>query len=163
MARYPFLWLSLLLLTGCMDSTARYPVQQPDPEFVAAIPTRDDPRCLVLRVVDGDTIELACQTRANQRRSGNVRLTGFDTPETFRPKCTAEARLGQKASQFLEARLRTAERIGITYSGNDKYGRPLVGLSLDGVALHKMMIGAGLALPYHGEKRPEWCRRLAAS
>ena len=143
-------WLALLplLLAGC---------GAPPPPGVAAIPSRADPRCLVTRVVDGDTLEIAC----SESNRGNVRLLGFDTPETFRPGCAAERSLGQQARAYLEQRLRSARLIDAAPEGRDRYGRVLVRLRLDGQDLARIMIDAGLAVAYDGGRRINWCARLA--
>ena len=47
-------------------------------------------------VVDGDTIWY---------QGTKIRLVGFDTPETSRPGCAREARLGKQATQRLQALL----------------------------------------------------------
>ena len=138
--------LVLALLSACGDLP---------PPGIAAIPSRDDPRCLVTDVVDGDTVKIDCG-------GGPVsaRLVGFDTPETFRPGCAAEAALGARATDYLTQQLRSATRIGFDVQGRDKYQRALVAMTLDGVALSDMMISQGLAVRYAGGRRINWCDRL---
>ncbi len=91
---------------------------------------------------------------------GNVRLVGFDTPETFRPGCAAEYALGVKAKKHLDHVLRDADTIVPEMHGVGKYKRPLVQLIVDGKDLADIMVSAGLAVPNHGEKRINWCERL---
>lgn len=87
---------------------------------------------------------------------------GYDTPETYKPRCDSEAALGQKATAYLTARLRSAQTITPEFSGTDKYDRALVALTLDGTPLAQIMVRAGLAQPYSGRtKRPDWCALLA--
>ncbi len=105
------------------------------------------------RVVDGDTIKVACS-----ESQGNVRLVGFDTPETYQPRCDAEKRLGQQAKGALEKLLRTAHQIDLKRTGIDKYGRVLARVYVDGVDIAKPMIAQGLAVPYDGGKRMNWCQ-----
>ena len=125
------------------------------PTGLAYIPTRDAPGCAVTRVVDGDTISVHCGTTA-----GNVRLVGYDTPETYRPGCPEEKRLGEAATRALERELRKATRIRVEARGRDKYDRALASLWLDGKALADIMISKGLAVSYDGGKRINWCKRL---
>jgi len=47
-----------------------------------------------IRVIDGDTIRVYHQ-------QPNVRLVGFNAPETRRAECEAEAELGAKATRRL--------------------------------------------------------------
>ena len=47
-----------------------------------------------IRVIDGDTIRVYHQRP-------DVRLVGFNAPETRRAECTAEAELGAKATRRL--------------------------------------------------------------
>ncbi len=124
------------------------------PEPVAYLPNADAPRCAIWRVVDGDTVEMSC----GDGPSTNVRLTGFDTPETWKPRCASERARGDAATRFLSRILRAAEQIDPRIMGDDRYGRPLVALTLDGVPLAEIMIDAGLAVAYDGGKRRSWCQ-----
>ena len=42
----------------------------------------------------------------------------------------------------------------------DRYGRRLVRLSLDGRDVGAVLISEGLAVPYRGGRRIDWCARL---
>ena len=57
-----------------------------------------------VRVVDGDTINIRGQ-------ASNVRLVGFDTPETRRPSCDNELAEGQRATARLNDLVRNARSI----------------------------------------------------
>ncbi|WP_412174861.1 thermonuclease family protein [Actibacterium sp. XHP0104] len=127
------------------------------PPAVAYLPTREDPVCVITEVVDGDTVKLHCESPPPI----SARLTGFDTPETHRPRCRAEARLGHEATRYLETRLRGARTILPKLHGTDKYRRALVELTVDGAPLADIMIDAGLAVRYDGGKRINWCARLS--
>lgn len=107
--------------------------------------------CLLGTVYDGDTVELLCGPE-NRR----ARLQGFDTPETRRPRCAAEAALGKRAT----ARLRTlvkAGRVEIFPLGRDRYGRDLVRLTVEGRDVGEVLIAEGLARAYRGGARGGWC------
>lgn len=114
------------------------------------------PACAVTRVVDGDTVDLSCGGAAFR-----ARLTGFDTPETYRPGCPAEAALGRQATARLHQFVDNATRIEADLGGTDRYGRRLVALSLDGQAVSERMIAENLAVPYRGGRRIGWCARLS--
>lgn len=143
---------ALLLLAACGDAPALLPHGA-----VAAMPDRSNPRCLITRVVDGDTVRIRCSGSENA-----ARLTSFDTPETHRPGCPAEDALGHRATAYLENRLRTAETIIPKTHGTDRYNRMLVSLTVDGQPLEDIMVSAGLAVPYRGGRRINWCQRLEA-
>ena len=140
--------VGLALAAGCTEG---------DPFVIAGIPTRNNPVCTVTDVIDGDSIKMFC--RGTDQRS--VRLTGYDTPETFQPGCTAELRLGQRATAYLETQLRAAREIWIEPEGNDKYDRVLIRMRLDGRELSDIMIAEGVAVAYSGGRRINWCERLA--
>lgn len=127
------------------------------PNGLAFIPNRAAPECAITRIVDGDTVSVHCGTHA-----GNVRLVGFDTPETFRPGCSEEKALGERAANVLETELRNATEIRVKSHGRDKYQRALASLWLDGRALADIMDSKGLAVTYDGGRRIDWCQRLAA-
>lgn len=124
--------------------------------MIAGIPTRDDPICQITDIVDGDTVKMVC----DNGRGGSVRLVGYDTPETYRPGCAAELRLGQAATQRLEHHLRAARRITVKYEGKDRYDRVLVRMNIDGTDLAGTMIAEGVAVAYDGGTRIDWCDRL---
>ena len=83
-----------LILSACAEVIPGLPTGA-----IAYLPTPEHAICAVTDVVDGDTIKLACK----EGRQGTVRLTGYDTPETFRPGCSAEKALGEKATRTLTA------------------------------------------------------------
>ncbi len=110
--------------------------------------------CRVTHVYDGDTVELRCGGESRK-----ARLTGFDTPETRDARCPGEAALGHRATARLRGLLagRTVEAVP---QGHDRYGRDLVALSVNGRSVSGLMIAEGLAVPYAGGTRIDWCARL---
>lgn len=147
----------LLLIAFCLSGcqTIGTPQSTSMPSAIAAIPSDQNPRCFITRVVDGDTVKMTCG--AGER---SVRLMGFDTPETFQPGCFAERALGTRAANYLRRRLRDANEVQPRVKGQDKYDRTLVALSLDGKPLDRIMVEAGFAVYYTGGKRINWCSRL---
>ncbi len=77
-------------------------------------------RATVLRVVDGDTIEVELEGRAE-----DVRYIGVDTPETVKPETPVEC-FGPRASSF-NHRLVEGERVRLVFGveRRDVYGRLL--------------------------------------
>jgi len=109
--------------------------------------------CRVVNVIDGDTVSVHCPSRGLER----ARLTGFDTPEKFSPRCPSELSRAVAATWALRWMIFKAERLSIVKSGTDRYGRALVFLALDGVPVARRMIDAGHARPYSGGARESWC------
>ena len=125
---------------------------------IAFLPDRANPRCAVVKVVDGDTVDVQCQNSG-----GRVRLMGFDTPETHQAGCRAEKELGLAAKAFLQQRLAAARRIIPETRGPDKYGRLLARFIVDGKPLEQIMVAQGLAVYYDGGRRINWCAKLKAA
>ncbi|QLC23531.1 thermonuclease family protein [Parasphingopyxis sp. CP4] len=99
-------------------------------------------------VVDGDTIWM---------RGEKIRLLGIDTPELSPSRCAEEERLGQAAKRRLHGLLNsgvvTLERDG---RDQDRYGRLLRRVYVDGNPVGPTLIREGLARPY-GNGRRSWC------
>jgi micrococcal nuclease len=111
------------------------------------------PDCRLLRVIDGDTVDLDCPGEGFVR----TRLLGFDTPEISSPGCASELSLGTAATRALQSRIAASTEMRVDFRGADHYGRRLARLSLDGSDVARPMIADGLARPYHGGKRRSWC------
>ncbi len=109
------------------------------------------------KVVDGDTVHIYCTNGG-----GPVRLTGYDTPETFQARCAAEKALGDAATRYLIQILSNATVIAPRHEGIDRYGRALASLTLDGDRLADIMINKGYAVRYTSARRIDWCERLNA-
>jgi micrococcal nuclease len=101
-------------------------------------------------VVDGDTIRSPAGVK--------YRLLGFDAPETFYAKCGRELQLGMKAKALLEQLIASGIARIIESGRLDRYRRSLATLEVNGKDVAGVMIGEGLARPYHGERRQGWCR-----
>lgn len=101
-------------------------------------------------MIDGDTAKVAGQ---------KFRLTGFDTPETYRPKCDFESALGDRATQRARQLVRDAGTVNlVVLPGKDKYGRGLAQLYIHGTNIGDILISHGLARPYSGGRRQSWCQ-----
>jgi endonuclease YncB( thermonuclease family) len=134
-----------LFLASCQ------PIETSAPAASAAMPA-----CRVLSVVDGDTVDMACTGTGRFR----ARLTGFDTPEAYEPGCAAEARVARQATERLRALVARAQTVDARLGGTDRFGRRLVRLSLDGRDVGATLVAEGLAVPYRGGRRIDWCARL---
>lgn len=111
----------------------------------------------VIKVRDGDTLEVEAHIWPQQTVKVAVRLRGIDAPE-LRAKCE-----GEKAAA-LAARDRLTALIGAglvalhDVSGDKYFGRVLARVS----ALQEADVGArllreGLVVPYGGKARRDWC------
>lgn len=109
--------------------------------------------CRILRVVDGDTVSLMCPEAGVE----SARLTGFDAPEKFSPKCAGEFVAAERATWGLRTLIQQAERLKVVHEGRDRFGRALVRLELDGVDVARLMVRAGHARVYAGGQRGGWC------
>ena len=121
---------------------------EPAPEVARGGRAQD---CALLRVIDGDTVDLACGG-AVQR----TRLLGLDTPEKYSPACRSEHQRALAAERHLASLLRGAA-ITAEIRGYDRYGRTLALLRADGRDLAGQMIDAGHARAYSGGPRQGWC------
>ena len=101
------------------------------------------------RVIDGDTIDVAIDLGFHITLNQRIRLKDIDAAET-RTKDLEEKAEGLRAKEWLEKELaREGEWIIDTYK-EDKYGRILGTLYLDGdpVTVNERMLNEGIAKPY---------------
>ncbi len=110
--------------------------------------------CRVTGVIDGDTVHLVCSGQGAVRG----RLLGFDAPEVYSPRCVSEYARGIAATQRLRWEIWKAREVKTIGFREDRYGRRLVTLFLDGRNAAGIMIGAGLARAYAGGQRQGWCQ-----
>ncbi|NCO36835.1 MAG: hypothetical protein AUJ92_18175 [Armatimonadetes bacterium CG2_30_59_28] len=103
----------------------------------------------VLRVVDGDTIDVRVDLGFRIYREMRVRLYGLDTPETFGvKKDSAEYASGKKAAEYLSERLKGKEIILRTHKDlTEKYGRYLATVYAEGRDVNQELIEKGYARP----------------
>ena len=155
MRRFPLSSFLSLAVVGGLLAASCVPMAPPAPGPGAG-PANTGAVCRVLRVVDGDTVDMTCAQTGPFR----ARLIGYDTPETFEPSCPQEARLGAAATQSLRDLVDQATLVQADLGGLDRYDRRLVDLRLDGRPVRDTLIAQGLALAYDGGRRPDWCARL---
>jgi endonuclease YncB( thermonuclease family) len=110
----------------------------------------------VLRVVDGDTLEVEALIWIGQSLTVKVRLAGIDAPEAFRPGCATERALGRAAADFVTARLSAGAEVALRDIEPDKYGgRVVARVEADGADIGAALIAEGLAAPI--DERSDWC------
>lgn len=118
-------------------------------------------------VTDGDTVQISGHSKG-------TRLVGFNTPETYKPRCDAELALGQQATARLQTLVRSASQVDLQLvqcacppgtHGTDacNFGRSCGVLRVDGRDIGDILIAEGLAVRFEcGETscprmpRP-WC------
>lgn len=90
--------------------------------------------CVVTRVVDGDTVDVSLDLGFGFTSRQRVRLSGVDAPETFRPRCAAEREHGRDARGFVDSAVSGRACVLDTECREDKYGRVLGVLRVEGEA-----------------------------
>lgn len=116
----------------------------------------------VVRVVDGDTIDLKVMAWPDQATWATIRVRGIDTPE-IRGQCEQERAMAQAAKRFVQSLSDQQDSkvrvtlVGCGASEGGGFGRCLANVYFGGVSLEKALIERGLARPNHGEARSGWC------
>lgn len=139
--RRPWLLLTALLV-GVLAIEAQEQVKRPP---IPAKDWNDAPEFRVLRIIDGDTVEIE-----DEGKPVKVRLIGVDTPETVHPSKPVEA-FGKEASRFT-ANLLKGESVFLEYDQEkvDKYGRRLAYLyrAPDGLFVNLEIVRQGYGHAY---------------
>ena len=110
----------------------------------------------VLRVIDGDTIDVLLDLGFNSLLKGRVRLLGIDTPES-RTRDKVEKKYGLAAKQFLVDWVEKYPYILVESSKKGKFGR-ILGRLYDPEKTecwNDMAVEAFHAVPYHGQSKDD--------
>lgn len=112
----------------------------------------------VLRVIDGDSVQVAVEIWPGITVQPLIRISGVDSPE-LRGKCSEEKALAGMAKALVRHLLPPGSKVILKRVKNDKYaGRYLSEVTLnDGRSLSAVLLAQGLARPYGGGKRKPWC------
>jgi endonuclease YncB( thermonuclease family) len=131
------------------------------PEAHAAEALKGPIEGVVVRVIDGDTLEFVAHVWLGLNLTTGVRVRGIDTPE-IRGACAREKDLAAKATRRL-SELATGG-VRIANIADDKYfGRVVADVTtLNGTDVKTAMIASGLARPYDGGSRQPWCDVVSA-
>lgn len=105
----------------------------------------------VLKIVDGDTIDVKIDLGFAITFNTRVRLEGLDTMET-NAKDPAVREMGLKAKKYL-TELLTGKTVTLVSYKPDKYGRYLATIYLNGVSINQQLLKEGLAVSYSGGKK----------
>lgn len=85
---------------------------------------------IVVKVVDGDTVDVVVDLGFNIQSKIRVRLKDVDTPEIYRPSCDAELEHGRKARKFVDDAVYMKRITLVTYKDKKgKYGRYLADIA----------------------------------
>ncbi|MCD2178490.1 thermonuclease family protein [Rhizobium sp. C1] len=105
----------------------------------------------VLRVLDGDTVEVRAYPWPQQSVDVLVRLRGIDAPE-IHSKCETEREKAEIARNRLSSMIGEQKHVLLTDIDGDKYfGRVVANLGLqDGEDAASTLILENLVLPYDG-------------
>jgi micrococcal nuclease len=99
-------------------------------------------------VVDGDTFWMDGE---------KIRVADIDAPETHPSRCAEEARLGNAATDRLQALLNAGPvTLAAADRDTDRYGRKLRVVMRGGQSLGGMLVQEGLARSWIGHREP-WC------
>ncbi|GGE06695.1 hypothetical protein GCM10011390_27240 [Aureimonas endophytica] len=111
----------------------------------------------VLKVRDGDTVEVEAVIWPQQVVRTAVRLRGIDAPE-LKGRCPAERAAAEVARERLTVLIGSGE-VQLTAIAGDKYfGRVLASVAAPEVPdVARRLLAEGLVAPYRGEARRDWC------
>ena len=113
------------------------------PAFAETIPSRS------IYMIDGDTADI------DGRR---YRLVGYDTPETYRAECDFERAWGNQATERARQLIQWAGTVElIVLPGEDRYGRGLARIMINGHDLGQVLMSENLTRPYDGGRGAGWC------
>jgi len=123
-----------LLLGGCVIKTPRLPTSETPPSAPQAAPSSQVVKATVVRVIDGDTIEVDIGGRQY-----NVRYIGIDTPEIGRP--------GADEATAFNAQLVSGKTVYLEkdVSETDRYGRLLRYVWIDEGMVNAILVANGYA------------------
>jgi endonuclease YncB( thermonuclease family) len=141
----------LLFATACDQPSLPAPVPPPRTDSIEG-----PVAAKVERVIDGDTIQVQAFIWLGESITIRVRIDGIDAPEP-NGRCAEERRLATLAHDYLAERVGRAP-IKLTHIVYDKYGGRVRATVSDAKGdVGAALLRAGLARPYHGERRAPWC------
>ena len=123
----------------------------------------DRERYKILRVVDGDTLEIEAKfLPSSLPQTLKVRIEGIDAPESgHRAFCDKERELAEKAKQFVIETLAKSRKQEVVLKKWGKFGGRILGdVVLDkNKLLSELMVDKGHAVRYDGTgTKKDWCK-----
>jgi micrococcal nuclease len=115
-----------------------------------------DYQCKIVRVVDGDTVDVDIDLGFDTWRCGErIRLYGVDTPEC-RTLDAEEKAAGFLAKEFVEDALHVGGTYRLQTKEKGKFGRYLGTIYLtDDTSINAALVTEHLAVPYTGQNKNE--------
>jgi micrococcal nuclease len=111
----------------------------------------------VVKVVDGDTVDLEIDLGFSLTKKERCRIAGIDTPEC-RTRNKAEKQYGQAAKLYMTGLLKNAKELKVRTEKDGKYGRMLGWIYADDneLSLNEQMVVDGYAWQYDGGTKREF-------
>ncbi len=109
----------------------------------------------VIKVVDGDTIDVMIDLGFDIKYKSRVRLFGIDTPES-RTRDLTEKKYGLLSKKYLQSALASgSKKIIKTHKDQEtgKFGRILGEIFVDGKNINMEMCKNGHAVAYYGQNK----------
>ena len=104
----------------------------------------------LVKIVDGDTVDVLIDLGFNTTKKERVRLLGIDTPESA-TKDLVEKKLGIEAKEYITQWFTKNTPFRLQTTKDDKYGRILgVFTGLDEKTLNSRLVDEGYAWAYDG-------------
>jgi len=112
--------------------------------------------CKIVRVVDGDTVDVDIDLGFDTWRCGErIRLYGIDTPEC-RTRDAEEKAAGILAKEFVEDTLHVGGTYKLTTKEKGKFGRYLGVIKLtDDTSINVALVKERLAVSYYGQSKDD--------
>ncbi len=116
-------------------------------------------RAEVVRVLDGDTVEVDVMVWPGLVQRIKLRLAGVNTPEKRgRGVSLCEKVAAKRATDFTRRFVKYVAQVIVSGVKLGKFaGRVLGKISVNGRDLGDALVAAGLARPYSGGRREAWC------
>ncbi len=117
---------------------------------------------IVVKVIDGDTLEVRIKLWKDLEKTTRLRIRGIDAPE-LKGKCAHEKSLAKKSRRHLKHLLgikkkKDRPKVSLHNVRPGKYHREISDLfTQGGQNVGDEMISAGFARPYQRGKRASWC------
>lgn len=125
---------------------------------IGSVPNDNNYR--ILRVIDGDTIEIEAPFLPKELKQVlHLRILGVDTPEKGKlAKCDLEKSRSNDAKDFVQKEISLSKSYKVILYKWDKYGGRVLGdVILDGKKLSHMLLENNYAVQYDGGKKQKWC------
>ena len=110
---------------------------------------------VVLRVIDGDSVQVRAHVWPKHYVEENVRIAGVDAPE-LRGHCDAERSQARAAKAFVETLL-ASKRVRLLNLRRGKFRYLADMQTAAGQDVATALLQRGLARVYSGGDRPGWC------